>query len=148
MTGKRLLDSPHHRSARIVLLALAAGAILAIAIPSVGFAQSTGKITRTIDLEAIPNSPFIIQGGDGEFAGMGAPPPSAMVSLHSFGGDALVEFKFKAMPIIQQLENGAYSLYFTTRASAAEYVSGEPGSGRIKFNTDFNGTVNLWGMQR
>ncbi len=110
--------------------------------PSRGLAQSDDKITRVIDLEPVEGSRFI--GLDS--AGNGEPPPKATVTLHSFGGDAVVNFKLVARPLLQQLFGGSYSLYFTTQSSPDEYIHGEFRSGRFKFNTDFTGDINVWGV--
>lgn len=37
-------------------------------------------------------------------------------------------------------------MYFTKRSSPDEYVHQEFGSGRFKFNTDFTGRINVWGV--
>jgi hypothetical protein len=141
--GHALLIDQNHAQRFITSLAILFA--FAVVLPSIGHAQAENKVTRTIELEAVEGSPFIITGGDGELAGMGAPPPSAMVSFHTFGGSSAVETKFKAMPIRQEWERGAYALYITTGDSPADYVDGAAGNGRVKFNTDFNGTINIWG---
>ena len=109
--------------------------------PSQGLAQADNKITRVIELEPVEGSRFIQLG---VVAG-GAPPPQASVTLHSFGGDAPENFKLIARPLRQLFFGGSYSLYFTTQSSPDEYVHRETGSGRFKFNTDFTGTINVWG---
>lgn len=64
--------------------------------PSRGLAQSDDKITRVIELEPVEGSSFI---QSGIAVGSGAPPPQAIVRLHSFGGDAAVNFRFFARPL-------------------------------------------------
>ena len=108
--------------------------------PSQGLAQSEGKITRVIDLEPVEGSSFIATSP----VGSGAPPPEASVTIHAFGGDAVVNFKLVARPLRQQVNAGSYALYVTTEASPDDYIHGVSAGGRFKFNTDFTGTINVW----
>lgn len=119
---------------------------IVLAVASTSFAQTENKITRQVELEPVDGSPFIITGGDWQYPGNNAPPASASGTLHTFGGTSVVQYRFNAMPIRQLSGDGSYSLYVTTQASPADYVHGERNSGRIQFNTDWNGHVNLWGV--
>lgn len=107
--------------------------------PSLGIAESGDKITRVIKLDPVEGSNFT------SWAENGQPPPQATVTLHSFGGEGPVNYKLVARPMFQLYNHASYALYFTTRSSPSEYVHGEFGSGRFKFNTDFLGDINVWG---
>jgi hypothetical protein len=109
--------------------------------PSKDLAQSEEAIPRVIDLEPVEGSSFIVTNGKA------ATPPQATVTLHSFGGDAPVNFKLVARLLRQLFDGGSYSVYLTTRSSPDEYVHEEFGSGRFKFNTDFTGDINLWSVR-
>jgi hypothetical protein len=96
---------------------------------------------RSIHLEAVEGSPFLRLGY----------PPKAVFSVHHFqygasGSPPGPSIHLNITGLSQQLvgSESSYALYFTTRPSPAEYIHGEFGSGRLLFNTDFGGRLDIW----